>query len=246
MMDMEEIFSNFEFKLKHFEDYRKAYLFRMKKFFFKIVNKEKLFLFNNVIIKNNEDFELKKILLKIEGMSTYAIGYIINQICKRLTSNQVYLNIGCWKGFSLVSGMINTKCLVYGVDNFSEFGYVESEFYKNFNMYKKNKFHFFFNQDYKIFLKKFEIRKKYIDFYFYDAEHSYKDQIENLELVDNLLKKGSIIMIDDINFREVFSATNDFLAKNNKRYRVLKKFQTANNHCHPSFWNGLMLLEKYN
>ena len=70
-------------------------------------------------------------------MSTYAIGYLINRICKNLSDNQVYLNIGCWKGFSLVAGMINTKCKVIGVDNFSQFTGPKNDFIKNFTNSKK-------------------------------------------------------------------------------------------------------------
>ena len=64
-------------------------------------------------------------------MSTYAIGHIVNQLCKRLSENQIYLNIGCWKGFTLVSGMIDTNCKVIGVDNFSQFEGPKKDFYSN-------------------------------------------------------------------------------------------------------------------
>ena len=141
-MDINNIFEQLNFKVKPDDDYRKSYLFRIAKSFYKIYGKEREYIFDNCkISKNYENLSLKNALLKIESMSTYAMGHLINQICKNLSSNQLYLNIGCWKGFSLIAGMIDTSCKVIGVDNFSQFGGPKDEFLKNFNKYKNENIH---------------------------------------------------------------------------------------------------------
>ena len=61
-----------------------------------------------------------------------------------------FLNIGAYRGFSTVCGMINTLCEVHSVDNFSEFGGPEKIFYSNFNKFKNEK-HFFYKEDYEAF-----------------------------------------------------------------------------------------------
>ena len=98
-------------------------------------------------------------------MSKIAIGFIINQISKSLPQEGLYLNIGVWRGFSMFAGMINTKCKVYGVDNFS-FNYEEGDSSKNnyneksktikyfnekFEKFQNINKHFFFDMDYKKF-----------------------------------------------------------------------------------------------
>ena len=244
-MDIESIFRKIDFNIKPEHDYRKAYLFRLKKGICKLVNLDKKFTFNNCILdKSVENENLKNALLKIDSMSTYAIGHLVNQICKCLSENQIYLNIGCWKGFTLISGMINTSCKVIGVDNFSQFDGPKNEFYLNFEKYQNKQKHSFFDEDYKVFFKNFEKKNQKIGFYYYDGEHSYKNQYENLDIADNFLDKGSIVLIDDINFIDVEKGTKDFLNKTHSEYKVLKEIKTANNHCHPSFWNGIMILEK--
>ena len=45
-----------------------------------------------------------------------------------------------------------------------------------------NKNIFFYNEDYKFFSKKFEKKNEKINFYYYDGEQSYKNQLENLEI----------------------------------------------------------------
>ena len=243
-MEIENIFKDINFKIDPNTDYRKSYNYRLIKGLLKFINKHREFDFSNLILnKTNEDLELKKALLKIESMSTYAIGYVINRICKNLSRDQLFLNIGVWKGFSLISGMINTQCEVIGIDNFSQFDGPKEIFIKNFNKYKREQ-HKFYEEDYLNFFKRFEKKSKFIDFYFYDGEHSYDNQYKNLEIADQFLKKNSIILIDDANFADVYNGTMDFINKSNSNYKILKQIKTANNHCHPSYWNGIIILKK--
>ena len=245
-MNIDDIFENIDFKIKPNQNYRKEYIFRAKKLIYKIINQDKNFFFSNLIIKNKEksDLILKKELLEIDSMSTFAIGYIINKICQKLNENENYVNIGVWKGFSLIAGMLNTNCKVYGNDNFSQFGGPKEEFTKKFNSLKDEKKHFFYECDYKDFFKEFEKLKKSISFYYYDGEHSYKNQFENLIIAKDYFKSGTIILVDDTNFQEVESGTKDFISKYPNEYKILKDIKTANNHCHPSYWNGLFLFQK--
>ena len=244
-MDINNIFNQFNFEVGPGDNYRKAYFFRFYKFLYKVIGKEKEYIFNNCkISKNFENLSLKKALLEIESMSTYAMGHLVNQICKNLSSSQLYVNIGCWKGFSLIAGMIDTSCEVIGVDDFSQFGGPREEFFNNFNKHRKENIHEFYEDDYKVFFKNFEKKNKKIDFYFYDGEHSYENQYENLEIANEFLSDGAIIMIDDINFTEVENGSKDFVKKYSSKYEIVKEIKTYNNHCHPSFWNGVMIIKK--
>ena len=245
-MNINDIFENIDFKIKPNQDYRKEYIFRAKKLIYKIFNKEKNFIFSNLIIKNKKksDLILKKELLKIDSMSTFAIGYVINKICQELNDNENYVNIGVWKGFSMIAGMLNTNCNVYGNDNFSQFDGPKKEFIRKFNSLKNEEKHFFYECDYKDFFKEFEKLKKSISFYYYDGEHTYKNQFENLIIAKEYFKSGTIILVDDINFQEVESGTKDFISKYPNEYKIIKDIKTANNHCHPSYWNGLFLFQK--
>ena len=210
------------------------------------MNKEKDFIFSNLIIKNKDksDLILKKELMKIDSMSTYAIGHVINKICQKLNNDENYVNIGVWKGFSLIAGMLNTNCSVYGNDNFSQFDGPKEEFTKKFNLLKNEEKHFFYECDYKNFFIKYEKLNKPINFYYYDGEHSYKNQFENLIIAKDYFKSGTIILVDDVNFQEVEAGTKDFINKYPNDYKILKDIKTANNHCHPSYWNGLFLFQK--
>ena len=120
-----KILSKIEFKIEPNKNIRKEYLYRIKKNFYKLINHEKKFVDSLTVFKDIEesDFNTIEKLSTIDTMSKISIGFLINQICKNLNSEKVYLNIGVWRGFSMFSGMLNTNCDVYGVDNFSFQGY---------------------------------------------------------------------------------------------------------------------------
>ena len=255
-----KILSKIEFKIKPSKNIRKEYLYRIKKNFYKLINHEKKFIDSITVFKDIEESDLSTIekLSRIDTMSKISIGFLINQICKNLSSEKVYLNIGVWRGFSMFSGMLNTNCDVYGVDNFS-FDYKDGNsllnneneevnarryFTKYFNKFRNKKKHFFFDMDYKIFFNTWEQRKKGIDFYYYDGEHSYNNQYDNLVIAKDFLKKDAIILIDDYNEIQVEDATLDFVSKFNSSFRIIKKIKTANKYIHPSFANGIVLIEK--
>ena len=77
-------------------------------------------------------------------------------------------------------------------------------------------------------------------------EHSYDNQYENLIIASNFFKKGTIILVDDYNMEHVEKATLDFVAKFDSNFKILKEFKTANRYIHPTYANGIILIEKIN
>ena len=198
-----------------------------------------LTIFENLTIE--EKYFIKKIK-KINCMSTLTNALIINKLCQSIGEKN-YVNIGCWEGFSLISGMINTNCNVYGVDNFSQFNGPSKKFNENFKKYQKHN-HYFYDVDYKFFFKNiWKDKNEKIDIYFYDANHSYDDQLYSLEIANEYLNNKAIIMIDDINILDVKRATMDFLRNHPNKFEILFNKNTSEN-GHYTFWNGLMILKK--
>ncbi len=249
---IDKILNNIEFKYVNQSDIANNNLqYKFKKYIFylkALIKYQKLRHFTfyentNTKINNSEFQNFSNRMKSIEGMSTIANAWIINQIASNLDQNQNYVNIGCWKGFSLIAGMINTKCSVYGVDNFTWIDAPRKEFYDNFNNYKNDNKHFFYEGDYIKFLQQWDKKQKYIDFYFFDGPHTYKDQYQSLDLASNFFRKGSIILVDDTNWQEPREATKDFISNHASKYEILHDLK-CNHARHPTYWNGLIIFQK--
>jgi hypothetical protein len=191
---------------------------------------------------NDSDFKKRlSPLVHIQRMCTFSIISIINYLVSIVPDDMFYVNVGVWHGCSLFAGMIGNdekKCI--GIDNFSEFGGPKKSFFHKFDYWKKDS-HYFFEEDYTYFFKNKKNLK--IGFYFYDGHHSRENQFNGLRAAEFYLQKGCYILIDDTNDEDVIAGTNDFLDWSKNKYVILTKKSTANN-CHPTFWNGIMLLRK--
>lgn len=198
--------------------------------------------FTNTTLPFNE-LEMKDILHEISEiprMSTLAIGAMINRGVSQMPENEVFVNVGVWHGFTLLSGMIDNpqkKCI--GVDNFSEFGNPRKAFLERFNRYKSPK-HRFYEMDYVDYFS--DLHKDPIGFYLYDGNHSYGNQLKGLQTAEPFFSPNCIILIDDVNYHEPRQATKDFVSNSSHEYRILLDSPTYCNH-HPTLWNGIMMLQ---
>lgn len=181
-------------------------------------------------------------------MSTYAVGVIINQVVAHMPPAHAYLNVGVWHGFSLLAGMAgNADKTCIGIDNFSMWGGPRDAFLRRFESWKGPDHHFF-EQDYEAYL---QYHQQPLGFYFYDGNHQYEHQLKGLKLAEPCMAPGCVIMVDDTNWQEPRQATYDFMESCEADYQVLLDQQTASDRVvhqesamHPTFWNGLMLIQK--
>jgi hypothetical protein len=198
--------------------------------------------FFNTMIPYHEQ-ELKRTLLRIGNiprMSTLAIGAFINRGVSQMREGEAFVNVGVWHGFTLLSAMANnTQKRCIGVDNFSEFGKPKQDFLERFDAYRKPR-HLFYEMDYLDYFSNVHSGK--IGFYLYDGRHDYKNQLCGLKVAEPFFSKNAIILIDDINYDEVRRATTDFISTSPHTYRILLDVSTYCNH-HPTFWNGVMILQ---
>ena len=180
-------------------------------------------------------------LCKIPKMSTFAIGAMINRAVSQMPDDCVFLNIGVWNGFTFLSGLVGNpqkKCI--GVDNFSEFGGPRQVFINRFKKFKDSR-HRFYDIDYVEYFSK--IHNEPIGCYIYDGNHNYENQLRGLQNAEPYLAQGCILFVDDTNANDPRQATLDFIAQRSGNYEILMN-QTTRSNCHPTYWNGLMILQK--
>jgi len=152
----------------------------------------------------NHISDLSDEILKIDGMSSPKMRHFLNNITKLEKCN--YLEIGCWKGSTLISALFKNNVQNYwAIDNFSEFGSPKNEFIQNFskilncnpNLIDKD-FTSFNPIDYGI---------KDVNVYFYDGYHMGRCQELALSHYINSLQDEFIYICDDWNGWAVASQT---------------------------------------
>lgn len=177
----------------------------------------------------------------IPKMSTLAVAGMINRGVRDMNAGEAFVNVGVWHGFTFLSGIINNpekRCIA--VDNFSQFGGPKRDFLARFERYRSSQ-HFFYDLD--CFEYFAHHHSGSIGFYIYDGEHSYENQLRGLEAAEPFFSPHCVILVDDTNWPEPRSATLDFVARSKSRYEVLLDITTSHN-CHPTVWNGVLVLRR--
>lgn len=191
-----------------------------------------------------QDQDYRKVLApltELPRMSTFPIATIIQRAVRGLPTGAAYLNIGVWQGYTLLAGMLgNPGSRVIGVDNFSQFKGAREGFLERFDRLKSDR-HSFFELDY----REYFAREHHgpIGFYYYDGDHGYEHQLEGLRLAEPYFTEDCYVLVDDTNWPEPRAGTLDFISGSANRYEVLLDQRTAWN-GHPTFWNGVMLLQR--
>ncbi len=193
-------------------------------------------------------------ILEMPRMSTFGIAAIINHAVSQLSSEEAFVNVGVWHGFTLLAGMINNQDKIcIGIDNFSEFsGHLDSgkeanlcppvpiSFYKRFNHHRSPQ-HGFHEMDYEEYFEK--VHQGPIGLYMYDGEHSYKNQLRGLQVAEKFFAPHCLVLVDDTNKNETRQATLDFIERSSLDYEIMFDKKTS---CggHPTFWNGIMIFRR--
>ena len=180
-------------------------------------------------------------ILALEGMSSNKVRHLLNNLCSKPGTR--YLEIGCFKGSTLVSALYGNNHWVekaVAIDNFSEFGGPREELHNNIKNHIADANLQFIEGDF----EQLVIPISGINVYFYDGAHDAQSQQFALHLMYPFLAKQFIYIVDDWNHPPAREGTEEGL----KLYKVLKKVELpANfNGDKENYWNGIaiFLLEK--
>lgn len=189
--------------------------------------------------RHPEDRRLCGVLNDVPGMATENKLMLLNLALAHLAPGEVYVEIGCYKGASIVGAVRgNRTAKIFACDNFSKFDGTEEILRANLECHAPGQVEFF-NLPSREFLELAPWRPARIGAYFYDGGHSFEDQFDALQYVLPSLADEAVVIVDDTNKREARSADAMF-ARMVPGFELVLDLRTPRNH-HPTWWNGVQL-----
>jgi hypothetical protein len=172
-------------------------------------NTEKII--NAIDLAKQEQSKLTQEVLSIEGMSSSKFRHLLNNL---VDSKTRYLDIGTWKGSTVISALYNNTPEFYiTVDDWSCHGNCTKDFYKNFRNLIKQEPNFLNQDSFTIDLDKHNIRD--INLYLYDGGHNWEQHYESINYFYKGLADEFIFIVDDYNEKKIQSATQWILKEKN-------------------------------
>lgn len=173
-------------------------------------------------------------------MSTPTIYGLLRQLVQE--TGGPYLEVGSYRGQSLLAAGSGTDIECIGIDNFTGTGYRadnEPILMEQIAPYDNIRF---FKMHYQEGFEAVKKMRKKFGVIFLDGPHGERETLEQLELAAKLVKKGGFIVVDDFNQIDVDSAFISFMVNNKSFDAILEeKTQTKQD---PTWWNGIAVIQK--
>ena len=185
---------------------------------------------------------LAEMLKNLTGMTTPLIAGIINGAVTCMEGDEVYLEVGCCQGASLIGALMDNEKRAVAVDNFSEFPETCNliAFRKNIRAYGVEERITFYRNDYRQFFASPPPMK--VGVYYYDGAHDYASEYAGIKAGLPFLVDGGLVLVDDTNWPDTSQAVNDIL----KEFACLTQVFCVRTSVRPNayFWNGFAILAR--
>lgn len=186
------------------------------------------------------DRSLAHVLAEIPGMATENKLRLLNCAVASLDAGEVYVEVGCYKGASLVGAAAgNPHARIFACDNFSQFDGAADALRRTLDARTAPGQVAFSDMDFREFLAAAPWAPARIGAYFYDGGHSFADQYDGVALAVPHLADDALIVIDDTNKRAA-RAANDLVARALPGFELILDLRTPRNHS-PTWWNGVQV-----
>ncbi|HYQ03657.1 MAG TPA: class I SAM-dependent methyltransferase [Polyangiaceae bacterium] len=165
---------------------------------------------------------------------------LLNFACSLLSPDEYYLEIGTWKGATLVGALYKNECRAIAIDNFSQFAGSRAALESNLQSFGVRGSVKVIEGDAFQVAARGDLAPKSVGVYFYDGGHTYSDQYKALRLFEPFLKDDAIVVVDDTTMGQVFRANKDFVRLHSDRWSLLFDIPSPTPK-EPLWWNGLQI-----
>jgi hypothetical protein len=177
--------------------------------------------------------------LALEGLSSPAVRHLLNNLCAG--ADVRYLEVGTYKGSTLVAASFDNPGRFTAVDDFSEFGHMgPRETFEAVRAEFARRCRFTFHQAdcWSTALRRRLPRD--VNVYFFDGPHRYEDQYRAFTHFDPVFADTFIAVVDDWNTGTVREATRQAFA--DLGYRTLHERELFTKRwLRDLWWNGLLV-----
>jgi protein O-GlcNAc transferase len=190
--------------------------------------------------------ELEAIASQVVGTTTLNVLQLLNFAVGLLTPGEVYCEVGCFQGRSLIAALLNhPDQMAYAVDHFAEMNFqgenleIFAENLTEFNLSNQvflcaQKFEDFFSE-----LGSLELEDQ-IGVFFYDANQDYQSQLLALLSAKPFLANQAVLIVNGSNSEFTRQAILDFLVTTPEAYFLLD-LQEYKHETYP-FLDGVCVL----
>ena len=186
----------------------------------------------------------EEVLEMVPGLARANNLALLNVAARCLDEGESYVEVGTYRGTSLVSAMLGNDGDFVALDDWSLGDGSRERLEANLERFGLQERPTILEGDAFETLRAGALRGRRVGVYYYDAGHEYEEQLEGLRLVEPYLADCALLVVDDTDRekveRAVERAVDDYLAGQPRATEVFRAQGEA--HGHPEWWEGVRAL----
>jgi predicted O-methyltransferase YrrM len=185
------------------------------------------------------DPRFQEVLDTVPGLARANNLALLNVAASLLEDSESYVEIGTFRGTSLIAAMLgNQESKFVGIDDFSFGDGNRDELQANLDRFALEPE--IVEGDAFEVLRGEALAGTRIGVYYYDNGHEYEQQLDGLRLVEPYLSSPALLIVDDTDWERVARATAGYLA-GQPRARLLLEV-VGKDKGQPWWWEGVQIL----
>ena len=188
------------------------------------------------------DRRFPDLLEAVPGLTRANNLALLNLAAAHLSAQETYVEVGSLRGTSLIAAMLdNADKTFVAIDDFSMRDASRSELEHNLERFGVGPATIIEGDAFEI-LRGGDDRlpRGSVGVYYYDAAHTYEQQLDGLRLAEPYLAPRALLIVDDTDWDFVAQATSDYLRGQPSARLVLEL--PGKKAGRPSWWEGVQLL----
>ena len=185
------------------------------------------------------DRRFAPILADVGGLARENNLALLNVAASLLGEGESYVEVGSFKGLSLIAAMLGNTGDFVGIDNFSLNDGNRALLDANLRRYGLAG-HTLLEGDAFALLREGALGDRRVGVYYYDAAHDYRSQVRGLRLIEPYLADGALLIVDDTDWEQVARAMRAYLAGQPRAEHLLTL--DGKDRGQPWWWEGVQIV----
>jgi protein O-GlcNAc transferase len=187
------------------------------------------------------DRRFAELLETVPGLTRANNLALLNLAAAQVPPDEAYVEVGSLRGTSLIAAMLgNAGKRFVAIDDFSMRDASRTELDRNLERFAVGPATIIEGDAFEILRDGSDLPRGSVGVYYYDAAHTYEQQLDGLRLAEPYLAERALLIVDDTDWDFVAKATGDYL-RAEPRARLLLEIP-GKAAGHPAWWEGVQVM----
>ena len=186
------------------------------------------------------DVRFAEILDAVPGLARSNNLALLNSAASCLDADECYVEVGTYRGTSLIAAMLDNDGEFVAIDNWSLGDGSREQLDRNLARFGFAGRAELIEGDAFETLRSGRLEGRKVGVYYYDNGHEYEQQLDGMRLIEPYLASPALMIVDDTDWERVERAVDDYLAEQPRATELLHL--DGKDRGAPHWWEGMRVL----